>query len=296
MADTNIDSSAEQQIGPAKRCEGRAKRLLVACVVVLFALGIIAAGAYVILMGSESVEESAFTYAPWPDLSEHYDLSSIEVVDTTLCHFNSFVIAQNGVPFLNDRIQQQQYEATVLGTGVWIRSYPELKNRRKRCQVRSGDKLTVLRSIDFNNGKHWHYVKLASGRRAGTEGYISSDDVIEQNRYDMLERYVFVERSNLNEKSPKKYLHAVAAVLLKLGAEKDNVDLDVAIIDTSVFEKQSVVTFQISNRHLASNASMIAVVQFYNDNDDFMVLGIVPGQSINRVELAENGSYDVYYY
>lgn len=296
MADINRDNSVEHTVEPTKRRESRAKRVLVALVAVLFALGIIAAGAYVILEGSESAEESPFTYAPWPDLSEHYDLGSIVVVDTTLCRFNSFDIAQNGVPFLNDHTQEQQYEATVLGTGVWLRSYPELKNRRKRCQVRSGDRLTVLRSIDFNNGKHWHYVKLMSGRRAGTEGYISSDDVIEQSRYDMLERYVFVESSNLNEKSPKKYLHAVAAVLLKLGAEKDNLNLDVSIIDTSVFEKQSVVTFHISNRHLATNASMIAVVQFYNDNDDFMVLGIVPGQSINRVELAENGSYDVYYY
>lgn len=295
MTQANNDNTTQQST-PIQQADSRAKRVLVALLAIVFALGIIAVGAYVIIESPQSADDSALTYAPWPDLAEHYDLKRVDVVDSTLYHFNSFDIAQGCVPFLSEHVAEQQYEATVLGTGVWIRSYPELKNRRKRCQVRSGDKLTVLRSIDFNNGKHWHYVKLASGRRAGTEGYISSDDVIEQNRYDMLERYVFVERSNLNEKSPKKYLHAVAAVLLKLGAEKDNVDLDVAIIDTSVFEKQSVVTFQISNRHLASNASMIAVVQFYNDNDDFMVLGIVPGQSINRVELAENGSYDVYYY
>ncbi len=295
MTEANNDNTTQQPT-PMQKADSRAKRVLVALLAILFALGIIAVGAYYILESPKRADDSALTYAPWPDLAEHYDLRRVEVVDSTLCHFNSFDIAQGCVPFLSEHATEQQYEATVLGTGVWVRSYPELKNRRKRCQVRSGDRLTVVRSVDFNNGKHWHYVKLTGGRRAGVEGYISSDDVIEQRQYDMLERFVFVETSNLNQKSDKRYLHAVASVLLKLGAEKENMNLDVAVVDTFVFEKQSVVAFKIVDRNIADNGSMLAVVQFYNDNNEFVVLGIVPGQSISRVELSDNGSYDVYYY
>lgn len=297
MAEINsVNSSSEPQAVPQTPKHSAAKRILVALVVVLLALGAIAGGAYIIMQDKGSKDDSTIKYAPWVDLGEHYDLSRVSLLEGDVYHFNSFELGSSRVPLTGYRPSDEVFDATVLGTGVWIRSYPKLKNRTKLCQVKTGDQLSVIRQVGFMEGKHWYYVQVKSGRRAGYEGYICADYVIEQAGYDLLQRYVLNGNSNLNIKSPVKYLRALSTILLRLNVPISNANITVQMLDTAIYDYHTIVTFQIRDLNVAENSSLLAFVQYLGDDEDFVVIGIVPGNEINSVVRSQNYSFDVYYY
>lgn len=297
MAEINsVNSNPEPQAVPQRPKHSAAKRILVALVVVLFALGAIAGGAYIITQDKGSKDDSTLKYAPWTDLGEHYDLSCVNLLEGDVYHFNSHELGSSRVPLTGYRPSDEGFEATVLGTGVWIRSYPKLKNRTKLCQVKTGDQLSVIRQVGFMEGKHWYYVQVKSGRRAGYEGYICADYVIEQEGYDLLQRYVLGGNSNLNIKSPVKYLRALSTILLRLGVPISNANISVQMLDTAIYDYHTIVTFQIRDLNVAENGSLLAFVQYMGDDEDFVVIGVVPGNEVNSVMRSQNYSFDVYYY
>lgn len=270
------------------------KRVVALLLSALFAVALIGGGAFIILGASESDVEESHGYAPWVDLTSHFNLD--KVVDSDgHSHFNSYELTHECLPISRELIVEDEYDAVVLGTGVWVRSYPQLKKRFQRCQVKTGDLLHVTRSAGYQSGGYWSYVKVNSGRRAGKEGYIPNDYIIEQEKYDLLQRYVLTGSTNMNHRTPSKYLNAIATVLMKLEANTRHPNLDVAQLDVSPFKQQTIVTFGISDRNVAENNSLLAFVQFYNNNNDFVILGIVPGKVVNQVSQNPNGSYDIYY-
>lgn len=299
MADINSENSTTQSTSAQQKPGAKhsiAKRIFVALIAVVFALGAIVLGAYIITHDNGSGDDSQMSYAPWPDLGEHYDLGCVKLLEGDVYHFNTYQIGNDRVPFTGYRPSDEGFEATVLGTGVWLRSYPKLKNRYKLCQVKTGDQLSVIRQVGFVEGKHWYFVKVTSGRRTGYEGYICTDYVIERAGYDLLQQFVLNDNSNLNSKTPVKYLRALSSILLRLGATAEHSNLSVQLLDTVIYEHYTLLTFQIRDLNVAENGSLLAVVQFLGEDEDFVVLGIVPGNELNSVVHSENHSFDVYYY
>ena len=90
-------------------------------------------------------------------------------------------------------------------------------------------------------------------------------------------------------------LRAIADVLLKFEVNKRHPNIAVQMLDNINYGEHTIVTYQIRDFGIAENNTMLAVVQFFNSNNDFMVLGIVPGNSVNNVLRNPNGSYDVYF-
>lgn len=299
MADTNTpNSNLEPQAAPqAKRPKhSPAKRLFVALIAIIFALGAIAGGALIITKDKGQDDDSVLKYQPWPDLGEHYDLSSVALLQNGVYYFNSYEISKDRLPFKGFRTADEAFDATVLSTGVWVRSYPKLKNRTKLCQVKMGDQLLVMRQAGFMDGKYWYYVQVKSGKRAGYEGYICADHVIEQAGYDLLHSCVLNGNSNLNIKSPQRYLRAISSILLRLGVNPESANISVQMLDTVIYQHHTVVAFQICNHNVAQNGSLLAFVQYMGDDEDFVVIGIVPGSEINSLAHKDNCSFDVYFY
>lgn len=291
MNGSNQNSASQMKGGVS-----RAKRLVVAFCGVLFALSIIAAGAYFILGNPSAEEEFVLSYEPWADLSNHYDLSNVKMLEDGLSHFNSVEISEGCVPFTSGQSVAGEYDATIIGTGVWVRSYAKLKPKYKLCQVNTGDRISVQRTVGHADGKTWCYAKIKSGRCAGFEGFICTDYVMEQRAYDLLKHYVLDADTNMSLKTPTKYLRSVAALLSKLDVNMQTRRLSVTMLDDEAFDEQSILTLKLHDHNLANNSSLLAFILFSKHNDDFVVLGIVPGNSINSIHLNPNGSYDIYYY
>lgn len=240
--------------------------------------------------------QKKFTWAPWTDLSDYYNLESIERMDGDICKFNSYTYSQGKLTYASRHIDDREYNAIVLGTSVWIRSQPAISPYTAKCQVQTGDKLTVLHSAGYINGKYWSYVYINSGYNAGYNGYVCTDYIVEQNRYEMLQNYVFGANSGLSLQTESKYLHAIADILIKFNANKYHPNLSVSLIDTTPTGEHIIATYRIRNYDIGENNSMLAVVQFFPDNNDFVVLGIVPGSGLRDINKRFDGSHDVYFY
>ena len=297
-ADTTTDVASTPQPTPveeAKPKHSRTKRMVVRLLSAIFAVALIAGGAFIILNGSDSDSDvEVHGYAPWADLGAYYNLDAV-VEEAGFNRFNTYELTHDRLALRREHIVEGEYSAVVLGTGVWVRSYPQLKNRTKRCQVQTGDKLLVTRSAGYSDGSYWSYASVLSGRRAGKEGYISNDYIIEQEKFDVLQRYILSGGSNMNVATPAKYLNAIATVLVKLNVHKRYPNLLVSMLDTAVLGKNVIVTYKIHDQNVVNNSTLLVFVQFFGNNNDYIVLGVVPGTSVNHITPNVNGSYDMYY-
>lgn len=234
-------------------------------------------------------------YTPWVDLSRHFNLGKVRPADNGLYRFNSLDISYNKALFAGERLDDSEYNATVLGTKVFLRSQPVISNHTSRGFLNTGDKLTVMNHIGFMNGKYWDFVYVNTGNSRGMEGYVCSDFVVSQEQAEVILGYLFRQGSNLDISTPSKILRAAADVLLKFEVNKRHQNIMVQLLDSVVYDNHTIVTYRFRDLDVSNNNSMLAVVQFFNSNNDFVVLGIVPGNNVYNIVRNTNGSYDVYF-
>ena len=236
------------------------------------------------------------TYAPWTDLSNHFNLGEINVSGNA-CDFNSYEISKGLTPYTNKRLGENEYFATVLGQNVLLRSEPRISPRTVKGAVNTGDIITVhgIPAV-YVNGKYWNSVYVNSGYYAGKYGYICNDYLIEQDKYQVLRDYVFSSyQSNITLKTESKYLNAIGDILLKLNVNKTHPNLSVNLVDTSRWGGQVITTFNICNWGIDKNNSLLAYVLFTEGSNDYVVLGIVPGKSAGGIMLMDDGSFEIHF-
>lgn len=240
--------------------------------------------------------DRGLSYDPWVDLSNHFDLGKVEIMEAGYCRFNSFELCEGLTPYRNERLNDQEYTATVLGRNVLLRSEPKISPRTVRGSVNTGDIISVLRASEFMNGKFWNYVYVSSGRSAGKYGYICTDYLIEQEQYRVLSTHVFASRnSNLSDRAESKYLNAISSILLKLKVDEYCRNISADVVDAQAYGNQAIVAFRICNFDVRENDSLLAFVQFIQNENDFVVLGVVPGRTVHSIQPHPNGSYTIEY-
>lgn len=237
-------------------------------------------------------------YAPWVDLNVHFNLDAVQKLEGgNSLKFNSYEISTNRVPMTSERIDNGEYAAKVLGTRVIMRSQPVIASYTQRNVLNTGYSLTVTKHNEYYNGRYWCYCyTMFPGADWYERGYVCSDYIVSAEQYEMVYAYLFKQGSNLDIKTPSKFLRAAADVLLKLEADKRHPNLSVQMLSNDNYGEHTIVTYQIRDFGVAENNTLLAVVQFFNNNNDFIVLGIVPGVAVNNVLRNADGSYDVYFY
>lgn len=231
-------------------------------------------------------------YKPWQDMSDYFDLDQIQP-SGSMYHFNSYDLGKGKIPYRNERLNDNEYTATVLGLNVLLRSDRIISPRTRIGSVNTGDMISVQSRSEYSNGKFWNYVYVSSGPYAGRSGYICTDFLIGQDQYEALRKYVFSPKSNILPNAESKYLNAISAILLKLNVNDYNPNLLVDVIDVDFWAKKTVVSFRIHDINLKDNASLLAFVEFTSGENDYTVFGIVPGSNVRSITPCPNGSYDV---
>ena len=265
-----------------KRLNKLATKWLQSAVIIIAALVLVGCGS------------SSLSYEPWTDLSNHFNLDAIEASGYQ-ARFNSYDISQGREPYVSQLLDDREYFVTVLGTNVVLRSQPKVSAATKIGTVNTGDVLTTRGSSVYFNDKYWNYVYVSSGRSAGRYGYVCTDYIIEQEKYKVVREYVFTSRSNMSIKTESKYLNAIGDILLKLNVNRYHPNLLVELHDTARWHQHDIVTFRITDINSRQNNSLLAVVQFTQGTNDYVVLGVVPGSHIYDVSPMPNGSYDIHF-
>ena len=238
------------------------------------------------------------SYAPWSDLSVHFDLTKVRPLNgSNMLTFNSYDLTHGRLPMTSDRLSQGEYNAVILGTGVWMRSQPVVTGATKLLQLNTGRRFVVTQHNFFANGRYWHYGFVVSPSTGMYQyGFVCSDYVVGLEQYEVVKKYVFSQTSNLNYLTSSKILHAVADVLLKFNVDRSMPNLSVVMLNEYPFGHHTIVAYQIRDYSMPYNNCMLAIVQFNNNTNDFIVLGVVPGNAVNQVQPNANGSYDIYFY
>ena len=231
-------------------------------------------------------------YEPWKDMSDYFDLEQIQP-SGHMYHFNSYDLCKGKTPYRNERLNSNEYSATVLGINVLLRSDCVISPRTRIGSVNTGDIISVQGRSEYSNGKFWNRVYVSSGLNAGRSGYICTDYLIGQDQYEALRKYVFSPKSNILPTAESKYLNAISAILLKLDVNSYNPNLLVDVIDVDFWAKKTVVSFRIYDMNLKENASLLAFVEFTSGENDYTVFGIVPGSNVRSITPCPNGSYDI---
>lgn len=238
---------------------------------------------------------SAQTFDPWNNLSNYFNLNKVNNYGSEYM-FNSHDITYGRWTISNEHINEQEYYATVLGSNVWVRRYPQIASHTQLCKVNTGDRIIILGSAGYNDGKHWSRIRLQGGQYAGYEAYICTDFIIDYEMYSTLCKYVFTQRSNISAASKSQYLNAIAAILIKLGANNYSPsNISVTMFSSYSFGGEVVIPFRIYNNYFSWNNSMLAFVKFSNGSNYYQVIGIVPGRSVQYVTRLSNGSYNIGY-
>lgn len=233
---------------------------------------------------------SAQSYNNWNDLSGYYNLNAIYTNGSSY-RFNTYELTAGCYSFTNEQVSGEYY-ATVLGTNVWVRRYPEIAQHTQLCKVNTGDRLAILDSGIYGSGKYWNRIRIQAGEYAGWEAYVCSDFVIDYNTYSVLCDYVF-SRSNMSVANKSQHLNAIAAILIKLGVNGYTpYNINVTKLSTNYNE---LIAFRITNNNLSYNKSMLAFVKCSIKTNDYQVVGIVPGRYIDYITRLSNGSYNIGY-
>lgn len=248
--------------------------------------------------GAKENDAPNLVYAPWTDLSAHFDLTKVKKLEgSNTLTFNSYELTNGRLPMTSDRIETSEYNAVILGTGVWMRSQPVVKNSTKRVQLNTGRHIVVTKHNIFANDRFWHYGYVTyPGEDVYDEGYVCADYIVGKEQYAMIQKYLFQQGSNLNYTTPSKMLHAAADVLLKFKADVLMPNLYVSMLNQYPLGMNTIVVYQIRDYGMPSNNCMLAIVEFVNNSNSFKVLGVVPGNAVNQVQPNANGSYDIYFF
>ena len=84
----------------------KTKQLLIMAIVTLVVLTSCGGGS----------KKADLSYAPWPDLSAHFDLEKVtHVKGNNMLTFNSYEISQGKAPITSDRLENSEYSAMILG-------------------------------------------------------------------------------------------------------------------------------------------------------------------------------------
>ncbi len=243
-------------------------------------------------------KSAGLSYAPWVDLNAHFDLESVTKLDgSNMFTFNSFTMTQNRLPITSERLENSEYAARILGTGVAMRMKPIVSRSNKIATLSTGQHLTVTQHNLYANGRYWCYGYFQYwGEDVYDKGYVCSDYIVSAEQYEMVQKYLFQQGSNLNIKTQSKFLRAAADVLLKLEADKRMPNLSVMMLNQYPVGMHTIVAYQIRDYGMTANNCMLAFVQFNNANNEYVIIGVVPGNGVNNVMPNPNGSYDIYFY
>ena len=159
-----------------------------------------------------------------------------------------------------------------------------------------GVKLRVLEVYDDNYAK----VEYLEGETRhpiedGLVGYVSTEFIASAKNFDLMSRYVLTDEAAEKSFKVSKWRLAAADVMYAVGATRAKANVSIAIDKVVVVknDKESVVVFGIKRDD--SDVKLLAIVEFFGADNEYRILGIIPGEKVEDVRFYSTGDYAVIY-
>lgn len=243
-------------------------------------------------------EEPRFDYGLWNDLNDYFDYRSVGMLGHDRYMFRTGELCVNTHKWRKPSLAKGESEAYVFATPELVirsehPSNPESFIVNGLCY---GVKLRVLEVYDDNIAK----VEYLEGETVhpvedGLVGYVSTEYIAAPKNFDLMSRYVLTDEAAEESFRVSKWRLAAADVIYAVGATRAESNVSIAVDKVVVVEsdKESVVVFGIKRDDC--DVKLLAVVEFFGADNEYRILGIIPGEKVESVRFYSTGDYAVIY-
>jgi hypothetical protein len=287
------------------------KLLITLAVAVLIVVGVVVG---VLLMRGdepqqrvvEVVEESVevvedgprFDYGPWNDLNYYFDCNNVGMLARDRFTVRTSELCVNVKNWRSPLLASGEREAYVFATPeLCIRT--EHPSNPKSYIINGlcyGVKVRVLEECADNIAK----VEYVSGEtkhpvEGSLVGYVSREYLTSERVYNLMNRYVLPNEAAEARFKVSKWRLAAADIISAVGATPDgpNITIDVEKVVVVERDKESVVVFGLERED--SDVKLLAIVEFFAADNEYRILGIIPGEMVEDVQFYNTGDYVVRY-
>ena len=126
-------------------------------------------------------------------------------------------------------------------------------------------------------------------------GYVSREYLTSERVYNLMNRYVLPSEAAEARFKVSKWRLAAADIISAVGATPDgpNIIIDVEKVVVVERDKESVVVFGLTRED--SDVKLLAIVEFFAADNEYRILGIIPGEMVEDVRFYNTGDYVVRY-
>lgn len=242
--------------------------------------------------------EPRFDYGPWTDLNDYFDYNNVGMLARDRFTFRTSELCVNVHNWKSPLLASGESEAYVFATPeLVIRSeHPDNKKSLIINGLCYGVKVRVLEEcadnivkVEYIEGETKHPVD------GSLVGYVSREYLTSKRVFDIMNRYVLPSEAAEARFRVSKWRLSAADIIYAVGATPDgpNIAIDVEKVVVVERDKESVVVFGIERED--SDIKLLAVVEFFAADNEYRILGIVPGESVEDVRFYSSGDYVVRY-
>ena len=239
-----------------------------------------------------------FDYGPWNDLNYYFDRNNVGMLARDRFTVRTNELCVNAKNWRSPLLASGEREAYVFATPeLCIRT--EHPSNAKSYIVNGlcyGVKVRVLEECEGNIAK----VEYVSGQTKHPVdsllvGYVSREYLTSERIYNIMNRYVLPSEDAEARFKVSKWRLAAADIISAVGATPDgpNITIDVEKVVVVERDKESVVVFGLERED--SDVKLLAIVEFFAADNEYRILGIIPGERVEDVQFYNTGDYVVRY-
>lgn len=236
-----------------------------------------------------------FDYDVWTDMNYRYNYKSI-----TALGYNRYKFRTTNLDYTP--IDRMPHKFHVSDTGYVTPDVLRVRN----VAYASEDKKSILAGICYGAEvrikelypNNWARIEYINGKYEGVlrgDLYVCMDFLLPKDKFKILDRHIIANEDDLKRFEFSKWSIAAADAITLAGATPYGIKIDVEIDYVKRFEgtKNSVVAFRLSRKD--SNVRLLAIIEFFEDNNNYRILAIIPGMSVDDINYYRDGDYLIRY-
>jgi hypothetical protein len=245
-------------------------------------------------------EEPRFDYGPWNDLNDYFDYNAVGMLDRERYCFRTTELCVNKHKWRTSTLDENEEIAYVYATpALCIHSRAHSTNYSTMLNgLKLGARLKVLERLPDN----WAKVEYLDGEtekpvKEPLVGYVSMEYITHQKMYNIMKRHILPTADDEARFKVSKWRRAASDIIYIVGATPQGPQMKVTIenVKTIARNQESVVVFGLTRSD--SDIKLLAFVEFYASDNEYRILGIIPGENVSSDDIAflNTGDYNIKY-
>lgn len=227
----------------------------------------------------------------WPDLSQNINSEAIVEISEGVNRFYTNELLKREFSLTRGGIERDATRAVIFANTVNLRSSRSTQSNANVVKsVKYGTAVDILRI--YNNG--WAEISFTEADGQTYSGFVSDEFIVSPTDFMLMDRYITTTSALRKEFSQAKWRHAATDILTSLGLNTESVNVEVSVAKRFTAKcGDDIVGFIVSRED--SPISLIAIVEFYEGDQNYHMLGIIPGSEILKISESDEGRYDILY-